>query len=102
MKLSLAPNPTFVATVDIPVHGGGSAPVKFTFRHRSKKDFSAWRDSLEGKADAECITDLASGWDLDDEFSAENIDRLLESYAGSGKAIFSVYLDEILQARRKN
>jgi hypothetical protein len=45
---------------------------------------------------------MASAWDLDDEFNADNIDRLLQNYGGSGRSIFDTYLRELNGARAKN
>ena len=35
-KFKLVAEPTFKATVNIPVAGGDSEPVEFTFKHRTK------------------------------------------------------------------
>lgn len=101
-SITLDAAPTFSATVNIPLHGGGSSPVKFIFKHRSKKQLSEWRETLVDKEDADAVLDIAEGWEFDDTFSRDNILRLLEQYAGSPRAIFESYLTEILQARIKN
>lgn len=101
-KLSLNPNPTFQASVDMPLHGGGVSAVLFTFKHKSRTEFLAWRENLAGKRDADVIADLVTAWDLDDEYTPENVDRLLEGYGGASQAIVAAYVSEILQAKRKN
>lgn len=45
-KLKLNPEPTFKATVGIPVPGVGNVDVEFTFKHRTRK---AITDFLEAK-----------------------------------------------------
>lgn len=102
LKLKLVPDPTFEAVVDIPVHGGAVAPVKFKFRHRSRSAYKEWAESLTGKKDIDLLLDIAVGWDLDEEFNRENAERLLENYAGSGQTVFNAYNSEIFQARIKN
>jgi hypothetical protein len=37
-KFKLSPDPTFVFPVQIPVPGGDSAPVKFTFKYRTQSE----------------------------------------------------------------
>lgn len=100
--LKIIPNPTFEAAVDIPVHGGKSVPVKFQFRHRTKKDFAEWLEEAKSMDDATAIISMASGWELRDEFNRENIERLTDNYCGAGVAVFNKYVEEIGQARIKN
>jgi hypothetical protein len=46
--------------------------------------------------------EVASGWDLEDEFTRENVEELLKNYIGSAYQIFDTYIKEIVQARRGN
>jgi hypothetical protein len=46
--------------------------------------------------------EMASGWELDDPFTKENIIRLCDSYGGASGAILDAYLREIHGARVKN
>lgn len=101
-KIKLAPDATFHAVVMIPVHGAEPAAVKFTFKHRPRTETVKWLESLDGSNDASIVQEMASGWDLDDEFSEANINLLLQNYGGAGKAIFDKYLAELSGARAKN
>ncbi|WP_426287548.1 phage tail assembly chaperone [Luteibacter sp. E-22] len=102
-KIKLDPNPTFSAPVSIPVHGGEPVAVSFTFRHRTRSAWEAWlKDELPGMEDADVIRALACGWELDDEFTRENIERLLENYGGANMAVFNAYERELSGARVKN
>ena len=101
-RLRLDPAPTFKAKVGIPVPGLGPADVEFTFHHRSRKEITAWRDAAAEATDAEAVMQMALGWDLDDEFNAENVERLCDNYPGAGTAIFVGYLAELRGARAKN
>lgn len=101
-KIKLNPDPTFTAPVSIPVHGKSPVAVKFTFKHRTKDAAQAWLDTVKDKGDAEVVMECATGWELDDAFTQENIELLLQNYVGAGGAIVSTYLDELLAARAKN
>ena len=101
-KLSLSAAPTFKAPVPIPVPGGDPVPVEFTFKHRTRDAALAWLEASRDAKDVDAVLDLAAGWELDDAFNAENIERLLQNYAGAGVAIVNAYLEELRGARSKN
>ena len=102
IKLKLNPEPTFKAKVGIPVPGGKPVEVGFTFKHRTREDLLAWIEASREATDAESIMECVAAWDLDDEFTAENVARLCNNYVGAGGAIVSAYLDELRGARRGN
>jgi hypothetical protein len=101
-KLKLSPDPTFTAAVGIPVHGTDPAQVSFTFKHRDRPGVQAWMEEVANKTDAEVVSSCVTGWELEDEFTPENVKRLCDNYGGAGMAIFSAYLDELRGARAKN
>lgn len=101
-KLKLAVAPTFKAKVDIPVHGGDTVPVEFEFKHRTKDDLVKWLGEADGRKDQQSLEDCLAGWELDDPFTPESINLLIQNYAGAPLAIVQKYVDEIVQARRKN
>ena len=101
-KIKLEAEPTFKAKVNIPIPGGDPAPVEFTFKHRTRDAVLAWMDEIKGEKDSDAILTMASGWELDDEFNAKNIDLLCQNYLGAGKAIFETYLSELRGQRAKN
>lgn len=101
-RLSLNPNPTFKLKVEIPVAGGEVAEVEFTFKHLGVKQLGEWSESNRDKLSAEAITEIALGWDLDDAFTVENVERLLDGYGGADVAIFKAYLFELRGVRAKN
>lgn len=101
-KLSLKANPTFPATVEIPIAGGESVKVRFTFKHRTKKELEEWIKTREGRSDLESFTSMVEGWDLEDAFTPENIEELLENYIGTALATYFVYIDELVKAKAKN
>ena len=101
-KLSLTANPTFPGKVEIPVSGGPSVEVGFTFKHRVREDFNAWVQSLDGKNLVDAVTECVAGWELDDKFTPENVKLLLENYMLAGQNIIDAYISELTKAKAKN
>lgn len=101
-KLRLNPDPTFSAKVEIPVAGGDSVSVSFTFKHRTRDELQAFVEASKDRNDIDTIMEAASGWELADAFTRENIGLLVQNYIASPKAVFEKYLDELVKARTKN
>ena len=101
-KLSLTAQPTFVIDVGIPVAGASPAPVKFTFKHKSRDELTAWLEASKDAGDAQAIADITTAWDLDDKLTLENIEQLCQQYGGAASTIFTAYLQELRGARAKN
>ncbi|MFA5595944.1 MAG: phage tail assembly chaperone [Pusillimonas sp.] len=102
IKFSLTPNPTFKRDVSIPVPGGKTVSINFTFKHKNRDAFKAFIDSLEGRDDVDIVLDVASGWALDDAFNEENLGELTQNYLGSARAILETYIAELSGARKGN
>ncbi|WP_236233693.1 phage tail assembly chaperone [Pseudomonas tohonis] len=103
-KFVLDPAPTFKAPVEIPVHGGNATPVVFEFKHRSRDEMLKLSDRANGGElnELDSVLEVAVGWELDDPFNAESIEKLLQNYQGAGHAVIRKYLEEIRQARLGN
>jgi hypothetical protein len=101
-RLKLNPEPTFKAKVGIPVPGSRPAEVEFTFKHKTRSQVLEWLKAREDDDEVGVFREIVAGWDLDDEFSDENIRRLCDNYAGAGFAVLEKYLNEIRGARRGN
>lgn len=101
-KLKLVPDATFKATVQIPVAGGESVPVLFTFKHRSKADLETFIDTLDKRTDEESILAMAEGWDLEDKFGEDTVKLLVQNYIGAALEIYFTYRDQLTKARTKN
>ena len=101
-KFKLEPAPTFKATVQIPVHGGDSVPVVFEFKHRTRDELDAFYKPKKERTVEEQLMDMVVGWDLDDEFNAENVAKLAQNYLGAAGALVTAYVAELMQARTKN
>lgn len=101
-KFKLQPAPTFKAPVAIPVAGGDSESVVFTFKWRDRERFIAFTEGLKGRSTKDAVMDMASGWDLDDPFNEENVQLMLDNYLGSFPAVLDVYVSELTKAKEKN
>ena len=99
-KLTLAANPTFTATVNIPLAGGEAAEVVFTFKHRTRDALAEWV-KVEQK-DVDAILDASTAWDLTDEFNAENVEKLCQNYMGTLTAFMKTYIGELTAQKQKN
>lgn len=107
---TLDPKPTFRSTVQVPVAGeASSAPLVLLFRHKGKRDLRAWIEGATGQRDAEFLGAVVANWEgVQDEngqavpFTPEAFDKLLDTYAAAGDAIFNAYLRELTEARSKN
>lgn len=101
-KLSLVASPTFKKKVGIPVAGGEPVMVEMVFKHKTKTALDQFILDRAGKSDTETFMEMVSGWDLEDVFSKENADTLLENYGGAAVATFRIYIDELRLAKVKN
>jgi len=101
-KLKLVAEPTFKAMVPFGVHGGEPVEVELTFRHRTKTGLDEFVKSRADKPDGEAFMEFVCGWELDDAFTRENVDLLLENRMGVGIAAYEVYMRELIQARLGN
>ncbi|KAF1706291.1 phage tail assembly chaperone [Pseudoxanthomonas sacheonensis] len=101
-KLILTAEPTFKAPVAIPVPGGKTTTVSFTFTWRTRDQAKDWMESIEKMSDEEIVLSAATGWELDDDFNAENVKALCQKFGGSARAIFNTYVDELRGAKAKN
>lgn len=113
-KLKLVAEPTFRAKVGIPVAGGPPVDVLMTFKHRTRKQWDEWIAAAKASAAVEAVTsvtpddevksfmDVVVGWDLEDEFNAENVALLLQNYYGAGHAAVRVYSAELWNNSVKN
>lgn len=101
-KLTLKAAPTFRAKVGIPVAGGSPVPVEFVFKHRTKTELEQFMASRAGASDLDSVLEMAEGWDLSEPFDREGVELLLENYGGAALALYVAYVDELLQAKRKN
>lgn len=102
--LKLAPEPTFVASVAIPVAGSPASLINVTYRHLGRKAFAAWRErAAAGSDDATALGEVIAGWDgVDTPYTQDALAELLDARAGSARALFEAYVAELGKAAEKN
>lgn len=119
----LLANPTFPAKVGIPVAGGPSVNVVFTFKHRTKTQYADWLETLNARkgkgveGDLDTFLEMVEGWietdaeakkfaqdaeGMSETFSRENAGVLLEQRMSVAQSAFDTYLAELTKAREKN
>lgn len=104
VKFVLDPAPTFKAKVDIPVHGSDTVPVEFEFKHRSSDAMDELLTKVSEGAfnSVQSIQEIAVGWELDDPFTEESIQKLVQNYQGAASAVVRKYMAELRQVRLGN
>lgn len=96
-------NPTFPATVDIPIIGGEPRPLVLEMRHRRKKDLAAFLESLRQINQDEAVRQIVAGWhNVDAAFDVDALDDLLQEHPHAAAEIVSAYVREVAEAKRKN
>lgn len=102
----IAPNPTFLAEVAIPVPGGGKEKLKLVFKHKTREQLEQYIERSRGTTPEEepgLLTEIIDGWqDVDQEFSREALAELLSNHHGAGFHIMEAYIDELTGRRRGN
>lgn len=101
-KLKLQPEPVFKAVVKIPAAGSADLDLEFTFKHRTRDGLVEFAKASVEMSQEEQVLEMASGWELADEFSKENVALLLQNYTAAFEATWSKYLDELARNRAKN
>lgn len=100
----LNPNPTFWAKVPLTVPGRDKQEiVEVEFIHMNRDDLKDYFNNLEGKDDAEALGEIINNWrEIDADYTAENLGRLLKNYPAAALDFFHAYRHEVLESRRKN
>lgn len=125
-KIKIAQSPEFTAVVQVPRIGAESVPVEFQFRYmdrlalsamfdrwnkardawteKAQKDGATWEEVTAGEItlQAEQLGEIVTGWDLEDEFSADAILDLVRTCTGAPKAVLDAYQAAYNPARLGN
>lgn len=102
MKLTLNPTPTFELNISIPVAGQlENADVTLTVKHYPQ---SKLNDLLgeDGIIYADFAREVLAGWDLDEELTPQNLDKVVDNYPHFARAVFEEYGKEYYKAAEKN
>ena len=122
IKLGNAPK-NFKRKITIDLLDGSKGDVEFNFIYRTRSEYAELMDKTLaaesgveapknetaaqaferiGAGTVEFIQSIADGWDLDDEFNAENITQLIDAYPAITVAASEAYRLAILEGRAKN
>jgi hypothetical protein len=112
MKIALAAEPTFDASVPIHVPGKKEpVMVRFTFKHMALDEFEKFSKEAKAKnmKNIDYIMRICAGWELDEEFTRKNMEIFLNQRHTSAAAIIQTYYQELfgitpegIGARAKN
>jgi len=113
--LTINPNPTFKADVEITVPGQKEpGTISLTFKYMSRKEFTAHLEmnkekkdksgkvTQKGKTTSEDFPSFVLGWGLEEEFNQENIEIFLDNYPASYLEIWKQYTNLLFESRIKN
>ena len=105
----LEPNPTFTAPVSIPIPGGETATVDFTFAHMGRKELQEFITAVKDIPDAEALRKIVADWSgvagADGKtipYSAEALDALIDCYHAAALAVLQTFFRELTGQRVKN
>ena len=101
-KLNFTTAPTFTLKVAIPVPGKKAVDVEFTFKGRNREEFREYLDASTNKEDVDALMDTVTGWELENEFCREEVERMTLFYPAAARAIIQRYITEISGVRLGN
>ena len=104
---ALQPKPTITKEVVLTIPGGGEGKFKGIFKHKGKTElqefFASISDPEKPPPDIETLLDNLDGREgVDQKFSKENIEIMLENYFGAHIAILNAYSLGYFEAKEKN
>jgi hypothetical protein len=108
MKLKLKADPTFQATVKIPVPGAKEpGEIVLTFKHRTRDEHTAFIEECRAEGSsvssgAGYVLAVAVGWDLEEPFTRENVETFLQHHHRAETAIAITYTHQLLMAASGN
>lgn len=103
IKITLGKVPDFKLPVAFKMPGGEEAEIIFTVRHHKANEIQElYNDDKKPMKDGDLIMHLASGWDLDEEFNAENAAELIALFPGVSLALMREYMMALVGQRAKN
>lgn len=101
MKLTLAPLPDFKLPVKFTMPNGDEQSIVFTVKHKKASDIQELYQK-DGTKDSDFIMNIATGWDLEEEFNEDNSKLLIEYYPSAALALMGSYLGALAGQRVKN
>lgn len=100
-KLKLQPNPTFELLVSVPVAGKlENEDVIFTVKALPESKLNEITGN--GVLYTDFGKEMVIGWDIDAEFSEENLMILFDNYPQSARLLYEAYGKEVYKLAEKN
>ncbi|UGO53104.1 putative tape measure chaperone protein [Klebsiella phage vB_KaeD_HazelMika] len=93
--------PDFPLNVKFQLPNGVEAEIKYTVKHLKASEIQELY-ARENVKDHEFITEIASGWDLEDEFTPENAQKLVDKFPAAALALTQSYMAALAGVRVKN
>jgi hypothetical protein len=95
MRISdLHPGDRFKADVTIPLVGASPTTRNLTFRYRDKPALKIFVEKMEQLDDLQMVQEVVLGWDLEDEFTPENVRAFLDHVPEAAICILRTYMRE--------
>lgn len=94
--------PDFPLPVKFILPNGVEAKFKFTVKALKSSELQAAYKNAQDQTGAEFLRNIATGWELEDEFSDENINELIDNYPSIVGALISTYTQALAGYRVKN
>ena len=127
LKLGVRPK-TFKHRIKITLPEGGEGSVEMVYHYKTRTEFGVFLDEILADAkvkaqsaapgdvdvslaealsqtceqNAEYIMKIASGWDLEEEFTRENVERLCDELPGAAIEIINAYRVAVAEGRLGN
>jgi hypothetical protein len=124
-KIVLGKRPqNFKHTVKFVMLDGTEATIDVTYKYRTRTEYGAFVDEVAaaakqdrgsdedfswarvmektGASNAEYVMQAVEGWNLDEEFTLENVQQLADELPGAISAIMDTYRNAITQGRLGN
>lgn len=102
MKLTLGRLPDFKLPVDFVLPNGDEQRVVFTVKHMKSTEIQELYEAQDPTKDHEFILQLATNWDVVDEFNEENVKELVDLFPGAVIALMGAYMRALAGIRVKN
>lgn len=100
-KLSLSALPDFKLPVKFKLANDQDVEVIFTVKHKKTSELQQLLNK-EGLSTKELIMAIASDWDLEEEYSEDNVNEFSDLFPASTVALTTAYMQALAGQRVKN
>ena len=94
--------PDFQLPVKFVLPNGVEATMVFTVMALTSSELNEALKNAQNQTGAQFVKTLASGWELEDEFSDDNVNKLVDRYPAVVGGLISVYTQALAGYRVKN